>query len=258
MSDIQSDLLQNQISDAKSGIGIFDLPCGYIDASGVLHKEIVIREMTGEEEDLLSSTKTKPNKKMNGLMSACIERIGTITDKGKISYIVPNLLIGDRVFIIFAIRRVSVGDEYNVEETCPSCNKLGFYPVDLSALDIIPMPDPMLRSFTITLASGTTVKFHTPSGLDEQAASTVGTDEDQMSRYLIMRLDEIDGKRVDLQKVKKLKFRDRNEIRAAYTKYCEGGVDTGMDFTCDSCEHVFKKDLNIDGGFFFPSLIPKR
>ena len=257
MSAEQEFLVQNNISDAKSGVGIFDLPCGYLDTDGTLHTEIEIREMTGEEEDLLASSKIKSSKRMNGLMSGCINRLGTITDKGKIATIVPNLLIGDRVFILFAIRRVSFGDMYNVKETCEHCNKIGSYDVNLDALSVVKMNEPTKRRFSEVLKSCLTVKYHLPTGADEQAISDLLSDGEELSAYILMRLDEIDGKRVSLKQVKQMRSKDRNELRTLFAKH-EGGVDTSMEFECSSCSNVFKKDLKIDAGFFFPSLIQKQ
>jgi hypothetical protein len=35
--NIAGTIVENQISEPKSAIGLFDLPCGYIDSEGTLH-----------------------------------------------------------------------------------------------------------------------------------------------------------------------------------------------------------------------------
>lgn len=250
-------IFQNDMAEPKSGIAVFDLPCGYIDPKGELHTEIVVREMTGEEEDLLANPKIKISKKLNNVMGACVERIGTITDKGKIARIIPDLLQGDRSFLLFAIRRVSFGDIYRVNEPCPNCTKVGAYPIDLSTLNLVKMQDPMKRSFEKKLEDGTVIHYHLPTGADEQVISEMSTGNDEMTLFLLMRLDKINGKRVSFEMLKKLSSNKRGLIRLALIEQ-EVGVETTMNYDCSDCGHSFKRELNMDGSFFFPSLVPKK
>ena len=85
-------LIENQISEAKSAVEIFELPCGYIDEEGGLHTELKVREITGYEEDMLANRKMLPGHKINALIAQCTERVGTITDKGKLSQVVLDSL----------------------------------------------------------------------------------------------------------------------------------------------------------------------
>jgi len=255
-ADIQSNLFQNQIADPKSGVGIFDLPCGYLDRNGTLHKEVQIHEMTGAEEDLLAAKKIKASKKMNSLVAACIDLIGDITDKGKIASIIPQLLLGDRVFLLFAIRRVSFGDDYMINEQCPECDVKSLFTVNLGELQTKEMPDPSQRLYEVELSKGV-FKFHPPSGIDEAAMTEMSNGLDDLSMSILMRAVSYNGLPVNLQIIKSLSVRDRNRLRTIFDEV-EGGVDTAINFTCASCEHTFKKDVGMDTGFFFPSAVQKR
>ena len=258
MSDtnVLANVFTNQLLDPKSSVGIYDLPCGYIDRQGVLHTEIQVREMTGNEEDLLAAKKIKAAKKMNAVMAACVERIGTITDKAEITKAIPEMLLGDRVFILFAIRRVSFGDVYVVNEICPACERTGTYPVDLNLLETKKMPDVMKRTFTEVLPSGRTVKFHLPTGLDEMRVADMATGMDDLSITMLMRVETIEDRRATLEGLKALPSKDRNVLRSLFDTH-EGGVDTGVDYDCSACGATFKRDLSLDAGFFFPSQIQK-
>lgn len=244
-------VVQNQLETPKSTHAEFNLPCGYLDGNGVLHSEIHLREMTGREEDLLASNKLSPQKKINMLVSNCLERIGTITDKSQFPLIVPQLPIGDRVYLLLALRRTSLGDDYPVEETCPSCSVSGRYVLNLGDLDIKRMPDPTRRVFDTTLPSGKTVRFRIGNGLDEERLAKV-SDEDKPSTMLLSRTELLNGKAPTMADIKTLSWRDRQALREAFDEN-DGGVETGMDLMCPACGHEFNKDLDMgQQGFFFP------
>jgi hypothetical protein len=248
-------LLENQISEPKSSQEIFTLPCGYIDEEGALHTELKVREITGHEEDMLANRKMAANQKINALIAQCTERVGTVTDKGKLTQVVLDMTVGDRLFAIFAIRRVTVGNAYTFEARCSHCKHTGRFTVDLSELEIKPMPDPAKRSFEVTLpSSGDLVKFHPMIGREEMKLQQIdkkGTDS--LSLAIIVRLDEVGGKTPTLGSVKNLNMKDRQFIRSKFDEV-EGGVETGIELDCSSCYQEFKQELDVgQASFFFPS-----
>ena len=253
--NIAATIVENQISEAKSSLGIFDLPCGYLDPEGVLHKEVKVREITGHEEDMLANPKLNANKKLNELISSCVERIGQITDKGKLSQVVLDMTVGDRLFAIFAIRRVTVGDHYTYEVKCPHCSNVNSVTLDLSELELKAMPDPYKRLYETTLPkSGKKVKFSPMTGRGEdQLASMSKRKEDMLSLSLLMRVSEVDGQRPKLSTVKDMSSMDRAFLRDEFEKV-EGGVETSIDLDCPACYAEFKQDLDVSqAGFFFPT-----
>lgn len=241
-----------QINDAKSTQGVFTLPCGFLDAEGNLHTEVVIRELTGEEEDLLSSKTLSAFHKYNELLVRCTQRLGSITDRGQLSAAIKSLPVGDRVFLLFAIRRVSIGDEYLIEATCNSCQAKHNYTVLLSELEVRPMPDPKKRIHDITLPSGATARFRISTGVDEERSMKLDKSEDALSRAMHMRLELLNGQPPELKDVRAMKWRDRRALREAWNKV-EGGVDTEVSIDCASCGVEFKRDVEVSGSFFFPS-----
>jgi hypothetical protein len=253
---IAGTILENQISEPKSSQGLYDLPCGYIDAEGTLHTEIKVREITGHEEDMLANRKIKSNKKLNELITRCVERIGTITDKGQLSKVVLDMTVGDRLFAIFAIRRVTVGDLYTYQVKCHGCQTVDTVTMDLSTLEVKAMPDPMKREFEVTLPkSKLHVTFSPMTGRGEEKLSNLSKrTEDTLSLALLMRLTEIDGDRPSLKAVKDMSSVDRIYLRDNFTKV-EGGVETSVDHECPDCYHEYKEDLDVSqAGFFFPTV----
>ena len=248
--------LQNvaKIEAPKSTQGVFELPCGYLDPAGNLHTEIALRELTGAEEDLLASKQLTPFKKYNELLARCTLRLGNITDAGQMPALMKALPVGDRLFVLFALRRISIGDSYTFEETCPNpeCKAKRNYSIDLSGLDVKKMPDPKKRIFDLTLPSGATVRFRISTGEDEERAMKLDKSEDALSRALLMRLELLNGAPPELAAVKNMKWRDRIALREQWNKH-EGGVETEIDMACPACGHEFKRDIEISPSFFFPS-----
>lgn len=247
---------QNQLETPKSTHGVYELPCGFIDNTGTLHTEIHLHEMTGREEDLLASNKLSPQKKINAIAANCLERIGTITDRTAFPAILTQLPIGDRVFLVIALRRTSLGDEFPVEDTCPSCSAKSNYVLDLGDLEVKKLPDPMRRVFDETLPSGKKVRFRLGVGADEEKILKIA-DEEKPSAMLLARTEMLDGKIPTLNDLKSLSWRDRQALRALMEEK-DGGVDTSLDMTCPACGHEFQRELDLgQQGFFFPDRVQK-
>src|SRR4051812_46921507 len=109
------------IEQAKSAIDGFELPCGYVDNNGKLHTAVEVVEMTGEEEEILAAKNMPIMKKMNKILSSCTRAVGDFRNPSDIEKIIPQLTQGDRVFLLFAIRRVSLGNDFPFSSECPEC-----------------------------------------------------------------------------------------------------------------------------------------
>lgn len=257
MSSVEQMRALSALEEPKSSQGIVDLPCGYLDESDVLHTEVELKELTGEEEDLLFS-KTIPNhKKMSALIGRCIKRIGTITDRGRIAMLSSQLLIGDRVFLMFALRRLSMGDQYPFRVNCPECGMVNNFTIDLGSLEIQKMEDPAKRVFSVKLKSGSEVTFRLLNGTDEEALASYRKD-DRLSFALQRRIEMLNGKPPSLKDVKSMSMRDRDELRAIMDGH-DGGIDTTLEMTCSYCAAEFEDDVDpSQPGFFFPSMTQKK
>jgi len=242
---------------ASGTVGVFELPCGYVDPDGNLHREVQVREMTGNEEDMLSSKTVPNNKKIGMLVQACLVRIGEITDRGRLNAVVNKLTVGDRVFLMFAVRRTTLGDEYPYRETCPECKFKGIFHLDLSQLEIKRMDDTAQRKYTRKLPSGRTVVFHPLLGEHEDEISKATNSTSALSLAMLLRIESIDDQPPTLQLVKNLSHRDREFLRTQFDEV-EGGVETNLEMTCPQCGFEFERDLEVgQAGFFFPSSVQK-
>jgi hypothetical protein len=273
-------MTEAQIREPKSTVGLFTLPCGYLDAEGALHTEVMLREISGKEEDMLASKKVPDNKKMNQLLISCIERLGSITDRERIAQAVPELLVGDRVFLLIAIRRTSLGDDYPYKDECPSCEKESLMSINLGEMDIAPMPEPTRRIFDARLPSkaatrvwadtgelpaaeklnplGHTVRFRPVTGRDEEKFGVVLSKDDALSKVLQARIELLNGQPPTVEALQSLSLTERQYLRDEIFDKADGGVETALDVTCPKCNYDYTRELDIGQlGFFFPSAARK-
>jgi hypothetical protein len=248
------------MENPKPSTDVFLLPCGYIDPQGNLHTEITVREMNGGDEDLLASQKSKTPAvvRFNELLCRCTTRVGPYTDRGQLSTIVSDLVMGDRVFLLLCIRRVTLGDTLPFRAACPHCEKENLFTVDLSELDIKRMADPKLRLFDKVLPSGKAMRFHVLTGRDELKQSQVAQGNDPVTASILMRTDLLDGKPPVLEDIKALSFKDVAAARGFFEEV-EAGVDTTVQVDCPECSQEFDRDVSPgEVGFFFPDRVRKN
>lgn len=239
---------------AKPSVDEYELPCGYLDADGNLHTSVSVREMTGEEEEVLAARNMPGNKKINRILSSCTKSIGDVQG-GNVERIVQDLTQGDRVYLLIAIRRASLGDEMPFLTKCPSCEQEARFVLDLADLETIKMADPNVRTYTVTLPkTGKKVSMKVLTGRGEDAigkASLRG--RDLITTAIFARIDSIDDKPVTISDLKALPIIDRNFLRNEWEDH-EGGVDTEVKIDCPGCGIEYDTELDISQqGFFNPS-----
>lgn len=243
----------------KTTVGEFNLPCGYVnEETGELYTKVVISELGGEDEDIFFSNMQSASI-VNNVLFNRVESIGPITNKDQIKQIVPQLTIGDRVFLMIALRRVSEGDIFMWESKCPTCGDKSMHRFDLKDLEIEKMPEPKKRIYDYELPRmKQTARWAVMNGLMESKRDKLRKKhhKDKATLPIFLRLLSLDDKPVSMDIVKSLPMHDRNRLRHQFDKF-EGGVETDIDLECPSCGVEFKDELNIaDKNFFFPDEIP--
>jgi hypothetical protein len=271
MTAHQEARLQQQMEEPHSGLGLFDLPMGVIDAEGELHRQIQLREITGVEEDILLSKTGSIVTKFNDVLTNCVLKIGHISDRQKISKLVLDMRTGDRTFILLALRRVSLGDTYPFEFKCPdaTCKAKHTLEVDLSELEIaLPdgfdpdEPEAVLKRelWEVQLPSGIKAVIKVMTGrlefeIDQKAKRNA---EDRLSRMMRVRIASLDDKEPTVRHIQALTMRDRDFLRGFFDQI-DGGVNTTVEVECPSCMEESEVEVNPgQEGFFFPSVLTKR
>ena len=251
------------ILDPKSGTVAGVLPCGYLDPDGKLHSDFIVREMTGEEEDVLAG-KGPVITRLNRVILNCLDSLGGETDKTTLNRAVAQLTAVDRMLLMISIRRASLGDQYMMKITCQSqdCQDVSTASLNLAHLEVKPMEEPACREFETTLASGRLVKWHVMDGRDEQWLQGMAKKgQNILTLSMLSRVDGVDDLTLNRQSnlagalkcLKAFRMSERNELRALFVK-CEGSVDTEVEYECPSCGHEFKSELDVgQQTFFFPA-----
>lgn len=244
----------------------FILPVGYVDASGKVHDTVIMREMTGAEDDMLGNDDLPVGERVTNVLSACIEKLGDISDKDTIRKAVADELESgmplteqDRIAAMIFLRRTTIGDMYKFERRCPRCGEMAKNrATDLRELKIDKAPHPERRRVEVTLPrSG---KKAILKVLTAKGAVKIGrlrpTQKDLKSLAICARLETLDGKSTDnprtaLSEVKSLPQADRNMLRQAYNAM-ETFVETDIDVDCRNpiCGATWKFPLDVGQGFF--------
>lgn len=247
-------VLEASIGDARSPVDMFELPCGYLDeAKGEVHSLVQLRELTLEQEDLLSNQKIPLHQRIDSIFNYCVTRLGDL-EKKAIPAALKKLPITDRDYLFFALRRRSLGDVMPLREQCPYCQTTHVYNVDLASLPVYKLADPLVREKRVVLPSGKVCTVRQLTGADEHRRDAMKKVLGSRSLVVYLRLKELDGKSpVDPDAVKVLSAADRDQILATAMEL-EGGLDTSVEITCKSCEMEFERSIDVTNpAFLYPS-----
>lgn len=94
------------------------LPCGYIDKAGELHRDAVVKELNGADEEAMAKS-SNPATLLNTIL---IRGVQTIGGQPAAPELLEKLLAADRDALLVAVRRVTYGDEVEYEVVCPECD----------------------------------------------------------------------------------------------------------------------------------------
>jgi hypothetical protein len=266
MGETVQDPNKEHFLNPRPSVGHYKLPCGWIDADGKVHRDIVVREMTGVEEELLAG-RGDILPRMNKVMANCLQQIGPHKCDGDVR-IVNQMTVVDRMVLLIALRRASLGDDYTVEGTCPACSAKDRYTLDLSRLKTTETDDGALRTITTTTKAGNSLTFHVMTGEDEAwlaRARDKLKGEGMVTLNMLCRIDEFAGHKIERDVTKRREFmqsvalianlgvRERAFIRKQIQE-AEGEIDLKLEVTCKACGNEWGSNLNVaDPGFFFPS-----
>lgn len=257
--------------EAKSGHGAVELPGGFIDAGGTIHRVVLLKEMTGVEEDILSGS-GPVSVRMSTILENCTLRIGTIEDREQVKNALLSLPVGDRLALVIALRELSLGPDFEMRVKCPAvdCRKEQSYTAKLADIKPKEMDEPERRSFSDELPSGKKIVWEVLTGRDEEQFLSVEkkVGEGIGTKQLLMRVRSVEdenGKahqinlngiqlKQSINILKSLSLRDREFIRKRIDE-CEPDVDREIEFICSSCGMEWKGQLGVGQlGFFFPSV----
>lgn len=249
--------MSEKIQAMMEGLGEneFLLPVGYKDSDGVIHRVVTLTPMTGETEEAIADPKISNNggKVFTTLLHSVVERIGTLPKVTK--EVIRDLTIIDRDFLILKNRQVSIGDEVEYVDECPSCKGKNDVTIDLSHIDVQYMESDE-REFTFELpngyrdANGTIHKEITitlPTGrVQEKVAQIVRANPAQATTALLqlitLKLGTLEFINPDV--FKKMTKKDRDFISKQISEM-GAGVKFSTEVTCSNCGSEFTTSIPL-------------
>jgi hypothetical protein len=137
-----------------------------------------------------------------------------------------NLLSGDRLFALVRLRQISLGDEVELELSCPNsaCRMTNFVTVNLEDLKVTPYGEE--REFAFKLpGSKKTVRFGYLDGHKEKRLASLR--EPNITSAMLIRILDIDGKAPSKKSLAEMSMRDRNALRQEMSRV-DAGIDTSV------------------------------
>lgn len=242
----------------------FDLPVGYLDESGSLHRHIRIRKMTGKEEALLTDRKLRnnPGKLITELLASCTVKLGDVSMSPNIA---GQLTSADRNYILLELRKVTFGSAMEARYSCPNCSSTFTASEDLDEFEVRMVDDEQQPEIEVELEDGYTdthgtvhrrARFRLPTGADEERVSVVMHQNPSrgmnalLTRCLISLgdLEKNQLKGLGQRLFSELTMGDRARIERAMREEMPG-VDLRHEVQCDTCGHEYLVALDMTNFF---------
>lgn len=201
---------------------------------------IKIRPMNLEDEKAIALAKGKVNNPINIVLSRCVEGVD-----------IDDLLLLDKLSLIFNLRAISYGDIYKAIIICSECNAENGMDIPLMSLPIEHIPDDVVDPRELVLpVLQKKVKVIFPRVIHEDYLLDRAKVFDNLWRFVV----SIDGN-TDKTLISKflsdprLPLKDIHVIINAISG-AEYGVQTKVKFECTSCNAHNIVDLPIGADFF--------
>jgi len=195
-------------------VDILQLPSKYL-VYNVDPKAVQLRTFKGKDEKLIASLSYE---NFESKLSEIIQNTLTGLDA-------KELTIGDRLYILLWQTIHSYTKMFSMEHQCTSCFEKSKYDVDLTAIEVIDLPDGFKEPYPLTLSDGRTINVRLFRSKDEERAKEFEKATKQNPWLYRYGLTIIDAKMNDFEKMtmlEELPAVDVALIRAFHEKYIHG------------------------------------
>ncbi|MFZ3599225.1 hypothetical protein [Streptomyces sp. BH104] len=119
----------------------FELPMGYEDQDGRVHRTAVLRKMTGRDEAVMADKRYRTNgaKMITELIGNCLVRLGELDAPGP--QVVQRLFSADRHFLLVRLREITFGPRMRATYSCAACHEATERTEDLTELEVVRLED---------------------------------------------------------------------------------------------------------------------
>ena len=200
---------------------------------------VSVRPMTFEDEKAIATIKKSDRMDpINYLLAKCVNNLN-----------ISELLLMDKLYLLYKIREVSYGTGYKAIIACPKCTSESEVNIDISKLLINEIPDDLTDPRKIhlpTIKKDATVRF--PRLKEEKHLNFLENKKVQFWRFI----EDIDGhkdKKIIAKVLEKLPIVDMHCIIGEITK-TEYGMDSKINYICGECDGETVVDIPIGDNFF--------
>jgi hypothetical protein len=238
--DIENQNVDDIVQEILGGIPVTEyaevkLPSLATDMYELADPVIHLRPMTFADEKAILSVKNKQG--LNLLLERCIEE--DLNPR--------NLLVQDKLTILFHLRALSVGPDYDLNVTCSECETAS--KITLNILESFPInyaEEPVTKTKTITLpVLGKEALIKRVSSYELEQNDNI---LNELWRYVL----EIAGNsnaKVRAQVIDKLPRKDIHYIIEEIT-LPNLGIDKKFIYKCSNCKHEEIKEMQLSTDFF--------
>lgn len=146
------------------------LPGGFERMPGVFDYDVEVRELTGEDEEVLAKTNSIGKALMTIINRATVK----IGDEPATTEMIDHLLAGDREAVLLQIRKATYGSTEEFRITCRTCGEEQQVTVDLDKdVPIKELESPQDRYWTMQLRCGE-AQLRLPTGSVQRKVANAG------------------------------------------------------------------------------------
>lgn len=226
-----------------------------------VNPEVILSSMTTKHEMLRLSTNENSQKLMCDILDDCIK-----SDLGISAY---DLCLPDYQFLLYKLREVTFGNEYDMSGICPYCGARNEIHMNLDDVEVIEFSDDVTALTDIILPmtdSELTLTLQTPRMLDtinrqvRQARKRSKNKENSTILYTILNsIVTKDGESFsqiqEEQWVRNLPLADTNVIVSTIDKLNTSfGLTMQVDHVCDVCGEDITVPFRVNDTFFRPTI----
>ena len=234
---------------------LVNLPGGFLRKGEVVRKATV-RELTGEDEELLAKANRSGNMYhfINTLLNCGVEDIDKST--------LETMLIGDRDALLLGIRTATFGQEIEFAFVCPFCDGATDLEFDVNDIPVKTLTDPAAeREFDVELKRGRKARVRMANGADqivvtEKEGLTVPERDSILLSRCVLSLTDKDGTETNVAAfpsvVRKLSIPDRQKLLEEIVSSQPGPKLDEINFEHEACGNEVTLDFGL--GDLFPGI----
>ncbi len=242
--------------------GRLELPGGVLDSRGQCFKTVMVRPLTGRDEELLADRRYRnAAQQVSEFLAQVLVEVPGL-DKPVSKELVSEMLIGDRDYLLLRLRQISLGDQVHQVMRCPgpACGQKADVEFLISELPVrrVKTVQPQYE-FELSEPSRKDdpksghVALRLPTGLDLEAILDCKDVNPAMANTKLFAriVKKLGRESLDEAAARELSLRTRSEITAFLNKITPG-PELKIEVQCPHCRGDMSYPFDLYG-FFLPN-----